>query len=304
MGKISALCFLVAVAISSVIISPFQHSSANAIYQHIQDIYHPTLQDYYLIQDYLTHGKREGLELLEDTERLQRTMKIIGTEPHEIPQSGVISVNSSLEERENCLVLYASFNLHYPEGLKRLIELVKHSDFVGHIIYHIGGWPDLEGGSLTLAHVPFAFKICCIKEAQRLGYKRVLWLDTSIVPRVSLNSIFERIEKKGYFTVGNYHSVGQYCNAQAAAYFNFTPQETARIQSVQAGFLGVNFTHENGKNIVDSLYRAAQDKHAFYSARSDQNALSLILRQLNLSDFPDMGRGNQLFFTDRAFVQH
>lgn len=286
---------------------------ANAIYQQIKDICHPTREDFHHIQNYLTDGKREGLEKLKDTEKRQRDFKIIGNSPEEMPQAGIIPVNSTIEDKENCLVLYASFNLHYPDGLRRLIKLVSASDFKGHIRYYFGGWPDLEGGSLVLAHVPHAFKACCFKEAERLGYKRILWLDCSIVPLISLNTIFKMIEKKGYFTIGNYHSVGDYCNPQTAAYFGYTLEETKKLLSCQSGFIGVDLTTENGKKVVDAFYLAAQDKDGYFSARSDQTALSLILHQLILLDFPDLtkvvplqffARNDSLFLVDRPFVQY
>lgn len=286
---------------------------AKVVYGKIKDIRHPTLLDYYLIQNYLTHGKREGLENLKDTEKRQRDFKLIGKFPEEMPKEGLIPVNCKPDDRENCLVLYASFNLHYPDGLKRLIKLISESDFKGHILYHLGGWPDLEGGSLVLAHVPHAFKACCFKEAQRLGFKRLLWLDVSIVPVVSLNTIFQMIAKKGYFTIGNYHSIKEYCNPETAAYFGYTLEETNKLLSCQSGFIGVDLTTDNGKKVVDLFYRAAQDKHGYFSARSDQTALSLILHRLQLLDFPDltkvaplksMVREQTLFIVDRPYVQY
>ncbi|MBI2742464.1 MAG: hypothetical protein HYX48_00910 [Chlamydiales bacterium] len=291
----------------------FSFHSSDEVYKQIKDIRRPTLQDYYLIQEYLSHGEREGLERLKDTEQRQRSFKIIGEALHEKPLSGLIAVNSKIEERENCLVLYASFNMHYPDGLRRLIQIVERSDFKGHILYHFGGWPDLAGGSLVLAHVPHAFKACCFKEAQRLGYKRVLWLDSSIFPVVSLNLIFKMIQEKGYFTIGNFHQVGPYCNADTAAHFGFTLEETYHLLSCQSGFIGVDLTTPQGREVVDLFYRAAQDKHGFFSARSDQTALSLILHKLKLTDIPDLtkvvplksyARRDTLFVVDRAFVQY
>jgi hypothetical protein len=285
-----------------------------------------------LIQNYLNYGKREGLDKLKETAERQKNIKIIGSRENELPCFEIIAVNTDIEDKENCLVLYASFNLHYPDGLKRIINLVKNSDFKGHILYHLGGWPDLEGGSLKLAHVPHAFKVCCFKEAQRLGYKRVLWLDSSVVPLVSLNVIFQMIEEKGYFAIRNCHQVGPYCNKAAASYFGYTLEQTNHILSCQSGFLGVDFTTQMGNKIIDLWYTAAKDENAFYSARSDQTVLSLILHKLNLTLIPDLTendlirsyprhdthifdltesnlmrpypRHDTLFIVDRSFVQY
>lgn len=310
--KLIFFMFFYFFSMQTYLIGESKHSS-DVIYKQIKDIYHPTFKDYYLIQNYLVHGKREGLEKLSYYAQRLRNTKIIGSKEGELPCSEIIAVNTDIKDKENCLVLYASFNLHYSDGVKRLINLVKNSDFKGHILYHLGGWPDLEGGSLTLAHVPYAFKVCCFKEAQKLGYKRVLWLDGSIIPVVSLNTIFKMIEEKGYFAIRNCHEVGPYCNDKTAAYFGYTLQETYHILSCQSGFLGVDLTTDLGNEIIDLWYRAAKDENAFYSARPDQTALSLILHKCNLTLIPDLTendarrlypRPDTLFIVDRNFVQY
>ena len=146
--------------------------------------------------------------------------------------------------------------------------------------------PNTEGGSLDLAHVPYAFKVACFKEAKRLGFKRVLWLDTAVVPLASLNTVFGMIQNKGYFVLGGGRlKVGPYMNPIAAAYFGVTLAETQEIPSCSAGLFGVDLTTEIGQTIIDRWDRAAHDSDAFYSARSDQNAVSIILHQLGIEDF-------------------
>lgn len=270
-----------------------------SVYTKIADPLHPTHEDYYTIQNFLSYGERGNIERLVDTKETVKNMRIIGASPDELPHTGVIPVNCLESDRENCVVIYSSFNRSYPSSLRWLVNFIAKSDFKGHILYRIGGWPDTEGGSLSLAHVPYGFKVAFFKEARRMGFKRVQWLDTSIVPLVSLNTIFEMIQEKGYLMVGGGKPksgdfVGYYIrpfmNAAAAAYFGLTLQETQRITSCSAGISGVDFTTEKGREIIERWSRAAEDPDAFFSARSDQNALSIILYQLGLQDFIDWGR--------------
>ena len=150
------------------------------MYAQIRDLKHPTEDDYRLIQTYLASGNRPFLHRLKDYEQRAKDIKIIGRRPREAPRSGSAAVNCSPDDRNRCVLVYSSFNERYPQGLERLVELIKHSDFKGHVLYRVGGWPDAEGGSLTLAHLPYAFKVCYFKEAERLGFKRIFWLDAAI----------------------------------------------------------------------------------------------------------------------------
>lgn len=252
------------------------------VYQELSNLFDPTEEDLFKVQDYLTHGERSIIRHLQDYEPNARNFKIIGTAPEEKPEYGDIAVNCSENERNNCLIVYASFNKNYPRGLKRLVNFVKNSDFRGHILYRIGGWPDMQGGSLALAHVPYAFKVSFFKEAQAKGFKRALWLDTAILPVVSLNVIFKMIQEAGYFCMGNSHNIGPYMTSPAIQAFGLTFEEADQIPSCSAGITGIDFTTAVGRTIVDRWYTTAQNKVAFFSPRSDQNALSIILYSMGL----------------------
>lgn len=276
------ICFFVGLCMADEALD--NAAEANKIYSSLSNLCNPTLADYQMIQEYLTHGNRSMIKRLQDYEPNARHFTIIGKTPQELPKAGMIPVNCTAHEKENCLIVYASFNKNYPRGLKRLVKLISDSDFQGHILYRLGGWPDVAGGSLRLAHVPYAFKVSFFKEAQRLGYKRALWLDTAIVPVISLNEIFKIIEDKGYFIMGNSHMVGPYMHPSAADSFGMTLDSCHHIPSCSAGICGLDFTHDTGNSILFHWFRAAENPNAFYSPRSDQNALSIILYALGITD--------------------
>ncbi len=280
------------------------------VYKELSSLTNPTTEDLHKVQDYLTYGERSIIRYLNDYEPNARNLKIIGDTPEEQPQYGNIAVNCAESDRGNCLVVYASFNKNYPRGLHRLVNLMKNSDFKGHILYRLGGWPDLNGGSLALAHVPYAFKVSFFKEAQSMGFKRILWLDTAVLPAVSLNKIFEIIEKKGYFSMGNSHNIGPYINSHTCDAFGITLEQAHQIPSCSAGITGVDTTTAVGKKIIELWYQAAQNKVAFFSPRSDQNALSIILHGLGLELCPIKRLAHNkssidsetLFLIEREFV--
>ena len=254
------------------------------VYSQIKDIRHPTLADYEFVQKHLIENGIVTTLGDEYVDRNLRNLKIIGDPPSSF-QSGVIAINCDADDKENCLILYSTFNQNYARGVKRLIRHMMSSDFKGHILYQIGGWPNTAEGDLTLAHVPYAFKVCAFREAKRLGYKRAFWLDSPAIPIISINDVFKYIQREGYFVFANEHYVGPYMNAKAAQAFGLTLEETYGILSCQAGIFGVDFSDKKAAAVIDLWYQAAKDKDAFYSLRSDQNALSIILYQQGLTNF-------------------
>lgn len=247
----------------------------------LSNINNPTKRDYQKIQNYLSHGTRENLKKLGDFEPRMRRFCLI--ESKLSPERGILYINTPKDNKDHCIVLYTSFNQNYPAAMRSLIEDISHSDFEGHILYHIGGWPNCEEGDLDLVFTPYAFKIAAIREAKRLGYKNVLWLDVSISPVISWKTIFDMIETEGYLTVGNPHMVGPYFTEEAARSLHIEYLTTYDIPSVSAGILGLNLTHPSALELLNRWHMAAKDPHAFFSPRSDQNVLSVLLHQLQMN---------------------
>lgn len=277
----------------------------------VADLYHPTLKDYQVIQKLIEKGNSPFIEGLGDF-RPRCQIKMVGKSKNDIPRQGVVAVNCAETEKENCVILYATYNKNYAGGLKRLVEHIARSDYKGHILYRIGGFPNTEAGDFALAHVPYAFKVCFFREAQRLGYKRALWLDTSMIPLVSLNTFFEEIQEQGYLVMGNHFMVGPFFNEKAAPFFKISYQETFQIPSCSSGIFGLDFSHLTALQALSLWYEAAKDPSAYYSARPDQNALSLILYSLGMKNWLSIdtlahGKENihegSLFLIERDFVQ-
>lgn len=112
--------------------------------------------------------------------------------------------------------------------------------------------------------------------------------------------------------MGNTHTVGPFFNELAAKSFGITLEESFQIPSCSAGLFGLDFSHPLGQKALNALYSAALDPHAFFSERWDQNALSVILHQLEMHEkasFETCAQGKDqimpqtLFLIDRGFVQ-
>ncbi len=260
---------------------------ADCVYAEIEDICHPTLDDYMLIQEYLFYGFRPFIDRLNPWQYKSkaREFRLVGRNSSEVIESGVIPVNCEENDRENCILLYCSFNHEYPRCLKRLIDMIKSSDFKGHIVFHIGGWPDLEGGSLTFAHIPFAFKISSFREAERLGFKRALWLDASIVPLDSLNNTFKMISENGYFTFRTINHIKELCNEHACDALGVNFDEADQIPACLAGIIGFDFQNDAAQKALTRWYEVTKNhEEAYFSFYQELCVLSVILHQTGLSD--------------------
>lgn len=276
----------------------YSHSFADlkSLCNTIEDITNPTMEDYQKVQDYLANGERERLNLLTISNNpneiyyrydlRMRNFRILPTNPSQSISDTLYVYNTDENDLERCIICYISFNGRYEEGIKRIDKCLKQIGYKGHFIAKIGGWPNLKGGDLVLAEVPYAFKACFFEEAKNLGYKNVLWLDSSVIPLKNLDSIFERIEKTGYFGYIACHRVVDYSTDYVLGIFGLDKQSAANIITVEAQIIGFNMKSVIGQTIL-SEWRKAAFNGGFYSARCDQNALSIISYQLGLDGWED-----------------
>lgn len=250
------------------------------VYNSISDLMHPTAEDYRLIQDFLSQGTHDRFSRLRDLESTVRDFKLTGDET---PQAGTIAINCDSTTKENCILLYAPFNNDNPKRLKELILAIAQSGYKGHILYWCGGWPYTANGGLKLAHVPLAHRVCAFKEAQSLGYQRALWLDVSQAALMNLNGIFDQMQMKGHVIRSSSEKMGRTMNTQAAAFFGLSPRQTSSAPVCSGDLLGLDFTHESSRLILDWWWKAAHDQDAFFTPRADLGVLSLILYKLNIT---------------------
>ncbi len=253
---------------------------------------HPMRRDYISIQKYISRKGRKELLLLRkavaeggtlhDYHSRAKRFQFVGPRFWQTPKFRTITYDCPLEDRRVCVVSYASYNKHYPEGIQLIDKALKKIGFRGHFVYRIGGWPDLEGGSLKLAHVPYAFKPCFLRELTRLGYQAVLWLDASIRPLKNIDPVFARIRDAGYFFYPSGHTIEQYCCEEAMQALGVAPLEASKIPSMAAGIFGINLSHPLGEEIAKKWYEAAVLEIPFFSARAEQNAMSMILYRMGI----------------------
>ncbi len=267
-------------------------SFSDQVYAKINDLTNPSDEDYKAIEFYLKYGVRPYVDRLDPWQYKDkaRNFKLLPEDGKPI-QHEIISVNCEPNDRENCLILYTSCNFNYSQCLLKLVEEIKKSDFVGHIIYRIGGWPNVEEKDLELAHIPYAFKISAFREAHRLGFKRVLWLDSPMRPTVSLNSIFDQITHLGFFTYQSTQLIDDLISdidkPSTLKALGITADDAKHFYRVVGGILGIDFTNSTAVEIYNEwFYLTKYREEASYSYRQEATIIAVILnRYFNICPF-------------------
>jgi len=89
---------------------------------------------------------------------------------------------------------------------------------------------------------PYAFKIYAFKKALELGYRKILYVDSSVVAVKELDSLWQILDEDGYFIQEAGHFVGRWCNDRTLNYFGISREE-AMLMSMygNCGVLALDF---------------------------------------------------------------
>ncbi len=227
-------------------------------------------------------------------------VRFVGTDPSETPIFETAYLNNDPVDRRNCIVLYVSYNGPYPGNVYDILAALRKLEFNGHVIYRIGGYPNLENGSLKTIDVPYAFKAYAMQEAYLLGYQNILWLDSSMTPVRDLTSFFHMLEVHGYFAMTSGSNIKAevdkgWINRQALAAMKINYQIAAKVPHITTPVFGINTASPKGREILKQFCRMAEEKKSFFCDWVDEAPVSAILYTMHL---PPLGTWHEFMVKD------
>lgn len=115
-------------------------------------------------------------------------------------------------------------------------------------------------GSPSHLDVPYAMKAWALKAAADEGATALLWADACILPIRSMEPLWEKIERDGYWISRNGWQNSEWTADSAYADIGVTREENEQIPHVVATTFGLSLAHPTGKAIFDEYLRLAQTK--------------------------------------------
>ncbi len=248
---------------------------------------YPTLEDYRVIQSYLSSDRPELSYLnYPGTDLREQKMRNFKIRDRGGIFFDIFYLNGAPNNKKNCIVTYISCDDEYIKNLTTLFKALKTVGFDGHFICRIGGWPATEEGSLELFDVPYSFKIFALLEAKRLGYKNCLWLDACMIPQKSLDPIFECIENNGIF----FYSVPGYSYENniedfAVKALGSTLEKFLQMKPITTIAVGLDLTNERSLNLLNEWHQMAKEKLGFLSFIPEMAPFCILVHKFNLVSF-------------------
>lgn len=190
---------------------------------------------------------------------------------------------------DTCIISYASFNDPYPKLMKMFSENLKkqnHSDF----ILRIGSWPNIKNGCLEHSHIPYGFKACAFLEAIELGYKKIIWLDSSVEIVQSIQPLLKYLDHAPIFFRESKYPFKPLITDRLKQELGLSEAELEQFNHIASGILGINAENPQVLELIHKWHDLQSKLTFFHDLFPEQLVLSVLINRLGLSEhiFPNL----------------
>ena len=191
-----------------------------------------------------------------------------------LPEKHLVKINGG---SDRCIVCYASFDGVYPGLIKQLPEHLEKTGFQGYLFYQIGGFPNPTGQEIRFCAVPYSFKVFSLLEAKKLGFHKVLWIDSVFIPLKDPSPLFEQIEQEGYF-FKRHSTSSKFILPSTRKYLQEkTGSDVLHAHYVSAQVLGLDLNTPLAKQFIEEYYKLVEDGMGFFSCFPEEYVYTAIL---------------------------
>lgn len=179
-----------------------------------------------------------------------------------------------------CIVTCVPQNEKYIALAKTIPAALKKSSFDGFYLCLVGGWPNPYGKEIQYVGVPYSFKIFMILEAYKLGFDKIIWVDSAMLPLKNPKALFDQLEEGGGVLVGwnPFSSLWRYIfPATRELLFNLTGVDVLNSFYVCTRVFGLNMRKEETWSFILEYERFAKLGTPFLSCFPEEFVCTAIL---------------------------
>jgi hypothetical protein len=214
------------------------------------------------------------------------TQKIIDIDSNLLPTKQLYKIGNGGNNR-NCFVCCTPLSHDTNDDSRfyssqKILKSLEDVGFNGHFYLFNGGFPNPTGTEMKYAGVPYCFKIFMMLEAEKLGFDKVIWIDSGCY---ALNNpedlftilynndvVFKTIDKN------NYNAMVLKKTNEILNQFTSTTLVSSSLY-VETIVFGFNLSSINIKNIIKEYYEMVKIGWSFFSIFPEEIVLSALFNK-------------------------
>ena len=169
------------------------------------------------------------------------------------------------------------------QQIKKSLEEVGYN---GHLLLMNGGFPTPRGFEMKYVGVPYCFKIFLMLEAEKMGFERVIWIDSSCYAVNNPEHLFNVLkEKNSLFRTfpNNIHYIVFQNTADLLD--NLTGGDIHNSTFVNSIVFGLNLKNEKIKRFIDEYYKMVELGLPFLSIFPEEIVFTALFNKPEYKEF-------------------
>jgi hypothetical protein len=131
--------------------------------------------------------------------------KLIDERDQNLPEKKLYKIGNPIDSK-NCIVCCTPFareNTEFDKNIdsksryiasQQIINSLEEVGYNGHFYLFNGGFPNPTGKEMKYVGVPYCFKIFMMLEAKKVGFEKVIWIDSGCYAINNLQRLFDILE--------------------------------------------------------------------------------------------------------------
>lgn len=205
------------------------------------------------------------------------TQTLIDPEKNQFPIQKLEKIGSG---SDMCIVSCCPYNGVYHNLIQDIPKALKELGFNGYFYHRIGGFPNPTGREIKFAGVPYCFKIFMMVEAQQLGFNKVLWIDSSVIPVNNPEPLFDEIEQNGAFISYCYYPENTCIFPKTRMLLKeLTGTDVLKGRHIATQVFGLKMDMPKSKQFINSFYQFVEMGTPFLSRFPEEFVFSSLIEQ-------------------------
>jgi hypothetical protein len=169
------------------------------------------------------------------------------------------------------------------QQIKKSLEEVGYN---GHLLLMNGGFPTPRGIEMKYVGVPYCFKIFLMLEAEKLGFERVIWIDSGCYAVNNPEHLFDVLKEKHTLFRSFPNNINHIVFQETADLLDsLTGGDIHNSVFVNSIVFGLNLTNEKIKKFIDQYYAMVVLGLPFLSIYPEEIVFTALFNQPEFKEF-------------------
>lgn len=195
---------------------------------------------------------------------------------HRAPKKQLFQINKG---SDYCIVSFTSYDGSYPSLIEKIPAALEKTGFNGYFLSLQGGFPNPTGREIQYSGVPYSFKIFALLEAEKLGFSKVLWIDTALEALKDPSPLFAWIEKTGCFFHPKKNGKRYLLPSTRETLIQETGSDMHNTTCIRARIIGLDLKTQKAKDLIKDYYHLVEMGTPFVSCFPEEFVIGALLNK-------------------------